>query len=29
MAVDHGILSVLPLLTDNRWPAPLVPLAAM
>lgn len=28
MSVDHGILSVLPLLTDNRWPAPLVPLAA-
>jgi protocatechuate 4,5-dioxygenase beta chain len=28
MAVDHGIMSVLPLLTDNRWPAPLVPLAA-
>ena len=28
MTVDHGILSVLPLLTDNRWPAPLVPLAA-
>jgi protocatechuate 4,5-dioxygenase, beta chain len=28
MTLDHGILSVLPLLTDNRWPAPLVPLAA-
>jgi protocatechuate 4,5-dioxygenase beta chain len=28
MAVDHGILSILPLLTDDRWPAPLVPLAA-
>ncbi|MGN6461543.1 MAG: class III extradiol dioxygenase family protein [Pseudolabrys sp.] len=28
MTVDHGILSILPLLTDNRWPAPLVPLAA-
>lgn len=28
MSVDHGILSILPLLTDNRWPAPLVPLAA-
>jgi aromatic ring-opening dioxygenase catalytic subunit (LigB family) len=28
MPVDHGILSILPLLTDNRWPAPLVPLAA-
>ena len=28
MSVDHGILSVLPLLTANRWPAPIVPLAA-
>lgn len=28
MSVDHGILSILPLLTDNRWPAPLVPFAA-
>jgi protocatechuate 4,5-dioxygenase beta chain len=28
MKVDHGILSILPLLTDDRWPAPLVPLAA-
>ena len=28
MMVDHGILSILPLLTDARWPAPLVPLAA-
>jgi hypothetical protein len=28
MPVDHGVLSILPLLTDNRWPAPLVPLAA-
>jgi len=28
MTVDHGILPSLPLLTDNRWPAPLVPLAA-
>ena len=28
MSVDHGILSVLPLLTTNRWPAPIVPLAA-
>jgi Catalytic LigB subunit of aromatic ring-opening dioxygenase len=28
MSVDHGILSILPLLTDSRWPAPLVPLAA-
>ena len=28
MPVDHGILSILPLLTDNRWPAPLIPLAA-
>ena len=27
MTVDHGILSVLPLLTDDRWPAPLVPIA--
>ncbi|HEY1360959.1 MAG TPA: class III extradiol dioxygenase family protein [Xanthobacteraceae bacterium] len=28
MTVDHGILSILPLLTDDRWPAPVVPLAA-
>ena len=28
MSVDHGILSVLPLLTANRWRAPIVPLAA-
>ena len=28
MTVDHGILSILPLLTDARWPAPIVPIAA-
>ena len=28
MMVDHGILSILPLLTDTRWPAPIVPIAA-
>ena len=27
MAVDHGILSVLPMLTDARWPAPIIPIA--
>ncbi len=27
MAVDHGILSVLPMLTDTRWPAPVIPIA--
>jgi hypothetical protein len=27
MTIDHGILSVLPPLTDDRWPAPLVPIA--
>jgi Catalytic LigB subunit of aromatic ring-opening dioxygenase len=27
MAVDHGILSILPLLWDAPWPAPVVPLA--
>ena len=27
MAIDHGIFSVLPLLTDARWPAPVVPIA--
>jgi protocatechuate 4,5-dioxygenase, beta chain len=27
MDVDHGILSVLPMLTDARWPAPVVPIA--
>src|SRR5262245_58740511 len=27
MTVDHGILSVLPLLTEHHWPAALVPLA--
>ncbi len=27
MAVDHGILSVLPMLTDARWPAPVIPIA--
>ena len=28
MTVDHGILSVLPLLTDAHWPTPIVPIAA-
>jgi hypothetical protein len=27
MAIDHGILSVLPLLSERLWPAPVVPLA--
>lgn len=27
MAIDHGIFSVLPLLTDARWPAAVVPIA--
>ncbi len=27
MAIDHGIYSVLPMLTDARWPAPIVPIA--
>ncbi len=27
MAVDHGIFSVLPMLTDARWPAPVIPIA--
>ncbi len=27
MAVDHGIMSVLPMLTDARWPAPVIPIA--
>jgi Catalytic LigB subunit of aromatic ring-opening dioxygenase len=27
IAIDHGILSVLPLLWDTPWPAPIVPLA--
>jgi protocatechuate 4,5-dioxygenase beta chain len=28
MSVDHGIFSVLPLLADSPWPAPIVPIAA-
>jgi protocatechuate 4,5-dioxygenase beta chain len=28
MAVDHGIFSVLPLLAETPWPAPIVPIAA-
>ena len=28
MAVDHGIFSILPLLADPPWPAPIVPIAA-
>ena len=27
MLIDHGILSILPLLWDTPWPAPIVPLA--
>ena len=27
MAIDHGILSILPLLWDTPWPAPVLPLA--
>jgi hypothetical protein len=27
LAVDHGILSILPLLWDTPWPAPILPLA--
>ncbi len=27
MAVDHGVFSVLPMLTDARWPAPVIPIA--
>ncbi len=27
ISIDHGILSVLPLLWDTPWPAPIVPLA--
>ena len=27
MTVDHGILSILPLLCDTSWPTPVVPLA--
>jgi protocatechuate 4,5-dioxygenase beta chain len=27
MSIDHGILSILPLLWDVPWPAPIVPLA--
>jgi protocatechuate 4,5-dioxygenase beta chain len=27
MLIDHGILSILPLLWDPPWPAPIVPLA--
>jgi hypothetical protein len=28
MAIDHGIFSVLPLLAETPWPAPIVPIAA-
>src|SRR5262249_57714392 len=28
MAVDHGIFSILPLLAETPWPAPIVPIAA-
>ncbi len=27
MSVDHGIMSVLPMLTDARWPVPVIPIA--
>jgi gallate dioxygenase len=27
IAIDHGILSVLPLLCDTPWPAPVIPIA--
>ena len=27
MAVDHGVMSFMPMLTDTRWPVPIVPLA--
>lgn len=27
MAVDHGILSVLPMLSDTTWPTPVIPIA--
>jgi protocatechuate 4,5-dioxygenase beta chain len=27
MTIDHGVLSVLPLLCDTPWPAPILPLA--
>ena len=27
MSVDHGVMSFLPMLTDTRWPVPIVPLA--
>ena len=27
MSIDHGILSILPLLWDTHWPAPVLPLA--
>jgi len=26
MTIDHGVVSPLPLLTDARWPAPLIPI---
>src|SRR5262249_42109422 len=28
MSVDHGIFSILPLLAETSWPAPVVPIAA-
>ena len=27
MAVDHGVMSFMPMLTDTRWPVPIVPIA--
>jgi protocatechuate 4,5-dioxygenase, beta chain len=27
MTVDHGVLSFMPMLSDTRWPVPIVPLA--
>jgi len=28
MSVDHGVFSILPLLAESPWPAPIVPIAA-
>jgi len=27
MSVDHGVMSFMPMLTDTRWPVPIVPFA--
>jgi len=29
MSVDHGVMSFMPMLTDNRWPVPIVPFAEL